>query len=465
MQLDARGRGSNPELVSQIDTLLSEPGLKGGFQGVIIQSLKDGSTWYERNAELMFIPASNEKLLTSSCVLNALGPDWRYVTRLLRAGEIDSAGTLHGDLYIKGSGDPLLDVTDLDQLVDAVKTAGVKLIDGHVIGDESRFDTVRYGDGWAWDDIPFYYSAQVSGLNLNENMVQVRTAPGKRPGDRIHVQISPTKKYVKIKNTATTAPKGGKTALGVTREIGVNRIAVSGALAIDAKPDDHKPVDVTIEDPALYTATVFAEKLNVAGIRCDGPKVGTSAAESVDIGRHKSPPMSEILKRLNKPSDNLVAECLLKTLGAENGKAGTWAEGRRVAGEWFTSIGMDPNGIDMTDGSGLSRQTFVSPRNLANLLKTMYHHPDSKVFIDSLPIAGVDGTLRNRMKGTPAEGNCRAKSGYVSSCSSLSGFVTTADGEPLMFVMLMNNHKARNAVPMGVQNNIVTLLASWKRAQ
>ena len=460
-----RGHGPNASFVSQIDALLSEPGLKGGFQGVVIRSLKDGATWYERNPDTMFIPASNEKLLTSSSVLNTLGPNWKYVTRLVRDGVIDSDGTLHGRLILVGSGDPLLADKDLDALVDAAKTVGIKRVDGDVIADESRFDSVRYGDGWSWDDMSFYYSAQVSALNLNGNMIQIHTDPGRAPGDAVRIKVTPTLHYVKFINRAKTVAKGEKTALVISRELGGNRVTITGPLALDAKPDDHKPVGVTVEDPARYAAVVFAEKLRLSGILTDGIGVGQSPPSAIAIGIHESPPLSEILKRLNKPSDNLVAECLLKTLGAEKSAKGigTWASGREAANSWFASIGMDANGIDMTDGSGLSRQTFATPHNLAVLLKTMYSHPDSKAFIDSLPIAGVDGTLRNRMKGTAAEGNCRAKTGTLSSVSSLSGYVTTADGEPLLFVILMNNHKARASIATGVQNKIVELLASWKK--
>jgi serine-type D-Ala-D-Ala carboxypeptidase/endopeptidase (penicillin-binding protein 4) len=461
--VDTHGRGPDTELVKQIDTLLEEPGLKGGFQGVIIQSLADGKTWYERNSDLLFLPASNQKLLTSSAILNALGPDWAYTTSLYRVGSLDDDGTLHGNLYLKGSGDPLLEAKDLDDFVASVKTSGVKKVQGKLITDDTRLDSARYGDGWSSDDMSYYYSAQISALNLNENLLTLTFDPGRKPGDAVRVAVSPTEKYARVVVRARTVAKGEKTALTVKRALGENVITVDGTLALDAKPEEYKPVGVTVEDPTRYVAYVLLEKLRKAGIDVTGGDADGAAPTSgaLPVAQHVSPPLSEILKKLNKPSDNLVAECLLKTLGAEKGKTGVGSAvtGRDVAYEWFKSIGMDTAGIDMTDGSGLSRQNFVTPRNLALLLKTMYTHPHGKVFIESLPVAGVDGTLRNRMKGTAAEKNCKAKSGYVSSVSSLSGYVTTKAGEPLLFVMLMNNHKARNAVAMGVQNKIVEMLA------
>jgi D-alanyl-D-alanine carboxypeptidase/D-alanyl-D-alanine-endopeptidase (penicillin-binding protein 4) len=466
--VDEHGTGPDAALVSRIDAILQEEtGLKGGFQGIVIQSLREGSVWYERNPEILFLPASNQKLLTSAAILNALGPDWRYATLLLRAGTVDAKGTLRGSLYLKGSGDPLLEDEALDEFVQAVKRAGIRRLAGRVLGDDSRFDRRRYGDGWAWDDMPWYYSAQISALNLNENLVRVKTEPGAKPGDPVRVTVTPDEGYVKVVLRAKTGPKGSKSALFIGRELGRNRITVDGALAQDAKPEEHRPAPITVESPARYAAVVLTSKLRRAGVRVDGEGREGVAPQTgaVEIGRHLSPPLKEILKRLNKPSDNLVAECMLKTLGAEKGTtgAGTTAAGREAALAWFKSIGMDPNGVDMADGSGLSRQNYVSPRNLAKLLQTMYTHPSAQVFLDSLPVAGVDGTLRNRMKGTPAEKNCRAKSGYVSGVSSLSGYVTTKDGEPLLFVILMNNHRARNAVAMAVQNKIVELLASWEK--
>lgn len=455
----------DPALASKIDALLADPALKGGIQGVVIQSLADGRVWYEHNPELLFLPASNQKLLTSSAVLNALGPDWRYETVLLRGGPVDDSGTLHGNLYLKGSGDPLLAASDLDAMVEQVKGAGIKKVAGKVVGDDSRFDHQRYGTGWEWDDMPYYYSAQISGLNLDENVVRVTVDPGRAPGDPVRVTIKPTDRYTKLTVRARTTEKGGRSALRITRELGRNDIVVEGTLAVDAKPQDHRPEPITVDNPTRFAAFYLEEALERASVMVTGG-IGdgeTPTSGTTEVARHEGEPFSEVLKKLNKPSDNLVAECLLKTLGAAKGKAGSTAAGREVAEAWFKSIGFDMGGLDMTDGSGLSRENFVSPHNFAALLKTMASHPYGKVWMESLPIAGVDGTLRNRMKGTPAAGNCVAKSGYVSSVSSLSGYVTTKDDERLLFTILMNNHKARNAVATGIQDRIVELLASYAR--
>jgi D-alanyl-D-alanine carboxypeptidase/D-alanyl-D-alanine-endopeptidase (penicillin-binding protein 4) len=311
--------------------------------------------------------------------------------------------------------------------------------------------------------MPYYYSAQISGLNLDENVLRVTVDPGRRAGDPVRVTVTPTDRYAKLIVQARTTEKGQPSALRITRDLGQNDILVEGTLAVGAKPEDHRPEPITVENPTRFAAFYLMDRLARAGVEVTGG-IGegeTPTSGTTEVARHEGEPFSEVLKKLNKPSDNLVAECLLKTLGAVKGKTGSTAAGREVAEAWFKSIGFDMGGLDMTDGSGLSRENFVSPHNFAILLKTMASHPNGKVWIDSLPIAGVDGTLRNRMKGTPAAGNCVAKSGYVSSVTSLSGYVTTKDGERLLFTMLMNNHKARNAVATGVQDKIVELLALY----
>ncbi|HXG23976.1 MAG TPA: D-alanyl-D-alanine carboxypeptidase/D-alanyl-D-alanine-endopeptidase, partial [Chthonomonadales bacterium] len=444
---------------------LNTPSLLGGIQGVIVQSLADGSIWYERNPHLLLLPASNQKLFTSAAALHLLGPDWRYLTPLLRYGRVDRKGTLHGNLYLKGSGDPSLSDKDLYTFVQAVHRAGIRRIRGRVIGDESRFDRRRYGDGWSWDDMSYYYSPQISALNLNGNLVWAQVNPGKKVGAPLRVIVTPTSNYVQVVNRAVTTAKGTRIRLVIERELGKNRILIEGTLALDAPPDTRMPQGITLENPALYAAHVLTKQLRSAGIRVDGsPTTGTSPRRAHEIARHYSPPLSTILKRLHKTSDNLIAECLLKTLGAEKGKTqlGTTEHGIRVAKAALNRMGIDPDTLVMADGSGLSRHNLVSAHSVAALLRTMYAHPHAKTFLDSLPLAGVEGTLKRRLKGTPAENNVRAKTGTMRNVSCLSGYVTTRDGEPLLFVILMNNHRD-NAAARDIQDKIVSLLASWQK--
>lgn len=477
-------KGSDPQLVAAVDALLENPAIASGFQGVLIQSLKTGETLYERNADKTFLPASNNKLLTSGVALEKLGKDWVYRTRVYRTGKIDAKGILHGNLILQGSGDPLLSPDDLKELAAKVKSSGIRDITSGIAYDAQLFDNQALGEGWTWDDEPFYYSAQVSALNVNQNMAYIQVHPGKKAGAGATFVVGPEGLNNKrlpthLKSTMNwyfrvrTGAAGSKKTLIFQRDRGANVIRVSGSIPLDIKPADNLPTGVTLENPANFATELFFAGLQFRHARFSEWSRYPFAQwavpqDAVLVAEHVSAPLSIYLKRLNKPSDNLVAECLLKTVGAKvkgKGTANADGTGATVAKEWFQSIGMDTSRVRMADGSGLSRVNFVSPRNLVLLLTHLHSRPDFAVFYDSLPIAGVDGSLRNRMKNTAAANNCHAKTGYVSQVSSLSGYVKTADGEDLVFSILMNNHLAPNSVCRTIQDNIVAKLADYQRGK
>lgn len=463
---DDTGKGTDSTLVERIDALLADKTLQTGFQGLLIQSLKDHTVLYERNADKVFLPASNNKLLTSGAALSLLGPDFVYTTKVVAAAAPDSRGVLHSDLTLVGSGDPVLSAADLTALAHTLKAAGIKRIEGAVTANDSLFDAQRLGDGWTWDDEPYYYSAQVSALNLNENLVSVRVYPGRKEGDPVRVVVTPTDRYMSVQNMAKTAAAKTKSSLGVDRTRGQNTLVITGTLALDTTDEAAPKVPVTVEEPTQFALAVFREALAKEGIRT-GSKRFAAPSGTVSLAEHKSVPMSEMLKLLNKPSDNLIAECLLKTVGAikkGQGTAGSGGTGAQTARAFFASIGMDVTHLSQADGSGLSRFNFVSPRDFVQLLTYLHDQPNFPALYDSLPIAGVDGSLRNRLKNTLASSNCHAKTGYISHASSLSGYITTKDGDMLVFSILMNNHLTSNALPVSIQDRIVVLLADYSRA-
>lgn len=455
--------GSGQDLASQIEAALADEQIRGGIQAVVVERLADGATLYERNPDTLMVPASNQKLLTTAAALHLLGPDFRYATSLMAKSSARVRSTIRGDLYLKGRGDPFLDNAGLDALVSTLRRTGVTRITGRVVGDGAYFDPPRYGYGWSWDDMSYYYSAPVSGLNFNRNVVDVSVTPGRAVGAAVTVRVSPAASLFTITNDARTGARGVGSSISVERELGRNLIVVSGHTPLNAGTQDRKPIPVTVEDPALYAATVLTEKLRKAGVFVTGaPRGGRSPASGLkEMARYEGQPLSEFIARINKPSDNLGAECLLRTIGAEKGSGGNVPEGRRIVTEWLSAIGADGSGASIRDGSGLSRMNFITANTLRRLLRAMDAHPSGEVFRSSLPIAGVDGTLRNRLKDTRAAGNCRAKTGYVSNVSSLSGYVTSKDGERLLFVILMNNHPCRNAAATAVQDRIVRALADF----
>ncbi len=452
-----------PAIIAMVDAALAEPQLRGGVQAIVIQSLANGDLWYARNGDLLMVPASNQKLLTTAAALHVLGPDYRYRTRaMVRQGAI-SGGVLRGDLYLKGSGDPFLDEAGLKTLAERIKRSGVRTITGRVVGDGTIFTSPRYGYGWSWDDMPYYYSAPISGLNLNRNLLQVFVTPGKALDAPASVRISPTSAISRVRSRVRTAAKGVRSRVEVDRDLGVDLIEVSGHIAVNAGEADRKPIAVTVENAPIYAAQRLVELLRNAGLRVQGGAVvgRTPAHRVIEIAHFESEPMSRVIALVNKPSDNLGAECLLRTIGAERGGEGSVPAGRAAVMKWFTEIGMDPDGLVMQDGSGLSRMDFLTANNLVKLLRHVRRGNGSDDYVKSLPVAGVDGTLRNRLKGTRAADNCRAKTGYVSNVSTISGYVTTAGGEELVFSILMNNHRCRNIVATTVQDQIIRSLAEY----
>ncbi|HEV2471860.1 MAG TPA: D-alanyl-D-alanine carboxypeptidase/D-alanyl-D-alanine-endopeptidase, partial [Chthonomonadales bacterium] len=463
------GNGPDPALVKAIDRALAVPGLEMGLQGVVVLSLRSNSILYERNANHVFLPASNNKLLTSAAAMVALGHSFAFRTSLFRTGVVDPGGTLNGNLILKGDGDPILLPGDLRTMAHDVFQAGIRRVNGKLLYDASIFDDQYYGDSWAWDDMPYYYSAQISGLNVNRNLLDVRVSAGPTPGAPVDVTITPTDKYTLLQSTGVTGKPKSKSTIEIGRILGKNIITVTGSLPIDAAPKDEPYIGVTVERPERYAAFLMLAYLKKTGIDVTGGYGAGSVPSSgaTEITCHYSPTLPEILRRMNKPSDNLIAECLLKRVGAKmrgQGTGGAYGTGALAAREIFRKIGLDLTRLHQADGSGLSRENFVSPRNLVTLLAYLRTRSDFQDLYVSLPIVGVDGGLENRMKGTPAVGNCHAKTGYVSFALSLSGYVSTLDGDPLAFSILMNSHLGAIKDARDAQDKIVTLLSEYRRA-
>lgn len=455
-------------LAAKIDSVLDAAPFHSAFEGVFIQRLRDGAVLYQRNADRVFLPASNNKILTSLAALMALGPDFTYHTQLLRIGHLTRDGVLHGDLILKGAGDPILSGTDLQELAQEARKAGIRRVLGALRYDDTLFDEQWYGDGWAWDDEPYYYSAQISALNVDENLITVHCFPGKKPGERVRLEITPLPSYVRVENSARTVPEKSANTLSCVRLEGQNVVRVSGDLPCGLPPNAYPSVQLTIDTPPRFAATLFMQEIQKSGVHMDhtivikGPPTPSNA---VLVAEHISPPLATILGLMNKPSNNLIAECLLKTVGAKMmGKGTGGVDGTAVqsARALFEKVGMKMDEIHQADGSGLSRINFVSPRNIVIALTYLSAQPYFKVFYDSLPIAGVDGSLYARMKDTAAANNCHAKTGYVSQVNALSGYVTDKDGDMLVFSILFNNCLAPYSTCTIAEDKIIETLAEWK---
>ena len=453
--------------------MLAEPALSHGSWGVLVKSLKDDATLYERNADKLMIPASNMKIVTLAAAAETLGWDYRYETRLFAAGAVEG-GTLQGDLVVVGSGDPSL--VAADGMADRVfadwagqlKQRGIRAMSGRVIGDDNGFEEETLGFGWMWDDLQTADGAGVGALQYNENAVRVTVSPGPSAGDSAGIGLSVGSSGLTIENAVTTSAAGAATSISVRRLPGSMALTLRGSIAFGAPP---AVLLASVDNPTQFfvsalRAALIANGIDVRGaaVDIDDVRDAPSAARLTPIVTYQSAPLSTLAVRLMKVSQNQYAETLLKSVAAGPGVVPTAAAGWSAAQAIFERWGVPAGALMQRDGSGLTRYDFVTPEALVIILTHVDRDPRLKdPFEAALPIAGRDGTLSNRMRGTPAEGNARAKTGSMTAVRGLSGYVTTADGEPLVFSVLANNYDTPAATITAAEDAIVVRLATFTR--
>lgn len=500
------------ELQARISAVLDKPELTQAMVGIKVASLDTGRVLFESNANKLLRPASNMKLYTVAAAIDRLTPDYHFVTSVYARARPDSAGIVRGDLTIYGRGDPSIAARfnsgnyfkGIDDLAARIVAAGVKRVEGDLVGDESYFTGPQYGSGWNWDDLTWWYGAEVSALTANDNALDLFVKPGMQAGAPAVITTGPPDPLLKIINKVTTAPNGTKRDLTVYRALASDELEISGSIALD---DPGYTGGVGISQPALLFVYLLRASLAQRGVIVGG-KTRTLAASHfggvsfdpvqtnsltqltnipggppVEIAQMQSPPLSMIAAQTLKPSQNLYTELILRTLGkvvtpppasvnpgsttgattTPSLNAGRTSEeaGIEVVRAFLTEAGVMASPLALNDGSGLSRNDMITAEASLQLLTYMHRHRYATAFRDALPIAGVDGTLRNRMKGTVAENNLRAKTGTLSSASSLSGYVTTAAGEELVFSIMVNNYPPGTSPPSVCIDPIAILLASF----
>jgi serine-type D-Ala-D-Ala carboxypeptidase/endopeptidase (penicillin-binding protein 4) len=467
----AAGRDLRPEALRKpLDAIADRAPFSSALWGIEVRSLRTGRVLYGRNAGKSLRPASTLKLVTTAAALDALGPEERLRTTLESAGRLDGQGRLLGDLFLVGGGDPNLSgrfhqgriTAPFEALADQLRAAGVRRVEGRLVGHEGLFSGDRRGDDWGWSDLVWWYGAEVSALSFNDNCADLVVSPGEREGDPLVVDRAPLSDYYRVVSVASTGPQGAPGAPGtftLQRDLGSNVIRLSGVLPRGAGPWTSS---VALEDPARYAATVFKEVLQGKGILVLGD-VATSSAPLPDgrrvLATRESEPLREIVKAVNKPSQNLHAEMLLRLLGARRKGTGTADAGREAVDDFLDRIKVVTDAWSIRDGSGLSRSDLLTPHEMVTLLVAMDRHPHAAAFRDSLPVAGVDGTLRSRMKGAPAEGRVLAKTGTLRHVNALAGYVATRSGERLAFFAAVNNHAAGSSQGVGALDDIARFLA------
>ncbi len=454
-------------LQGEIETILRDPLLVPSNVGMKVISLATGEVLYEKDADKLYHPASTMKLITAATALVKLKPNYRFHTTLY----VDSLEDSHilGNMYLKGSGDPVFTNDDLEKMTEKLVETGVKDIQGDIVVDETYFDDVRKGKGWMWDDGPLggYYS-HLSALTINHNGVLVRISPGSKVGDSVHTHLQPPTRYMEVINEAITVAPSEKARLNIKRQgepVAANVLTICGSMAMGSV-EKIRRMDVV--DPALYCGTLLKEMLAQRGVALQGNvRYGEVPEGLTEIANHISPPLSRILWEMNKPSDNLIAELLLKTIGAEiKGTPGTAEKGLKVISEFLNEIGMDTGRYTFADGSGVSRYNLVTASMLTDLLLYMFRNFEvMPEYLASLPIGGVDGTLKRRMKGMASEGVLRAKTGTLRGVTALAGYTPTADGEILAFSILMSHYVSASNPRRALQDKIGDVLTQFSRQE
>jgi D-alanyl-D-alanine carboxypeptidase/D-alanyl-D-alanine-endopeptidase (penicillin-binding protein 4) len=480
------------ELRSRIAEILRKPELAPAMIAVKVASLDTGRVLFEENAHKLVRPASNMKLYTVAAALDRLSPDFRFTTSVYSPSKPDTAGKISGDLTVYGRGDPSIAARfnngdyykGIDDLALRISAAGVKRVEGDLIGDESYFAGPQYGAGWEWEDLTWYYGAEVSSLTINDNALDLFVKPGSQVGAPALVATGPVDPLLITVNRVVTGAKGTRRNLTIYRGLGENTLELSGTIALD---DRGYTGGVAISHPAMLFVYLLRAALAQHGVMVTGktrtidgtpersivPRQANAAVPAtepprVEITNMQSPPLSVIAAQTLKPSQNLYTELILRTLGrtAALSTPGTNPSTSEDAGidvvkAFLRQAGLNTDVLVLSDGSGLSRNDMVTAEATVQLLTFMSKPKYASIWRDALPIAGVDGTLRNRMKGTVAENNLRAKTGSLSSAASLSGYVTSAAGENLVFSIIVNNYP-QDAEPRTVCiDPIAVLLASF----
>lgn len=432
-------------LASAVSSALSSH-TRSGEWGAIIVSLTRGDTLFSHDADAMMQPASTMKMYTSAVALDKFGPDFTFKTPVLRDAAVGPDGTLNGNLYLRGVGDPSLssrfwrDEPPMDALARQVAATGIRHVRGDIVGDASAFDDKLVPDGWKSSYLGASYAARVSALSLAENLIWVAVRP---ENGKASVTLEPPSTTIPIENNVRLVGGSGGNIAASRRPDG--GISVRGTIGASSGPLKYSLV---ADNPPLFATGAFRAALQKAGVTVDGQtRLATTPPSAVEVATISSPPLSEIIGEMDRESINLYAELLFRAAAhaamQQQGSAETGLANLRN----FLSrkVGTSANFVDVADGSGLSVLDRVSPRSMVQLLGYAHRSDWALVFHAALPVDGESGTLKRRSKGTPARGNLHAKTGTTNDVAALGGYVTAKNGEVLAFSLIYNGSDRWNA--------------------
>ena len=443
------------------------PGVQRATWGVAVQSLARNERLFDLNPQTLMVPASVAKLVSVATAVDTVGWDYRFTTTLRASGAVE-AGALRGDLLVVGSGDPAIGGRggdDLSTWVEALKGAGIHRIDGRVIGVDDSYEDPRPGFAWSWDDLGYSTGAIFGALNLAENRLAVTVTPGAVAGAPTSLAFNVEAQDLPITNRSVTGAAGTSTLVWPEMRPGETTLTIAGSVPVGGMP---ATLTVSAGNPTVWFARVLRRRLMASGIEVAGPAVDAddvsipSPDAAAILYTYRSHPLSDIVRPLLKESINLYAEAVQR-LNASGPPPRTNDQALDGLKRRLLAWGIATEGFQLVDGSGLSRRDVLAPDTLLTILGRMYDPSGTSPWMTALPVAGVDGTLAGRMKGTPGENTVRAKTGTMSNVRSLAGYVTTRDGEPLAFVALVNNFEGTGAQANAALDAIAARLASFSR--
>jgi serine-type D-Ala-D-Ala carboxypeptidase/endopeptidase (penicillin-binding protein 4) len=475
----------------------SDPRASRAFWGIEVEDAVSGKVLYNQNPDKLFTPASNTKLFTTAATFALIGPDYRFRTTVETTTPPDNNGRVAGDLVLVGRGDPNLSgrvlpyhlktervaphAKALEELADQIVKAGVRTVDGDIAGDDSYFIYERYGEGWSQDDLEWDYGAPMSALTVNDNVVFAEIKPAEHVGEKAFISIDPYTEYFQIQNLVTTAAAGGKRNIGIDREPGSAQVIFWGTIPLDDKGDSEA---LAVDDPAIANAQLLRRMLEKRGVvvmgrtravhkeiwkfpplqgedafYTDAPIVtNTATPATVVLAQHDSMPLGEDLRVINKVSQNLHVEIMLRLLGKLKGPSGSISGGAQVIKTFLVQAGLTPDEFTFQDGSGMSRENLVTPQAIVKLLRYSSTQPWGPAFRDTLPMAAVDGSLSTRFQGTAAQARVSAKTGFLAGVHALSGYAQTKRGNNVVFSLMLNHTQLRSSKAKELMDQVVNAI-------